>query len=106
MKTVEIKGWIFAKPATGWEGAGIKYEFSSFDYEAACARGACNEWRSYRKVVEHTIRIDVPDDIDPTALMLKALESERDDLRAAFQMKISEINDKISKLQALTFDPA
>lgn len=104
MKTIEIKGWIFARPESEWEGGGIKYEFSSFDYEAAAKRD--NHWRGYQKVVEHVVRADVPDDIDPTALMLKALEAERNNLREAFQMKLNEINDRIAKLQALTFDPA
>ena len=104
MKKIEIKGWIFAKPASEWEGGGIKYEFSTFDYEDAAKRD--NHWRGYQKLAEHVVRAEVPDDIDPTALMLRALEGERNDLRAAYQMKLNEINDRISKLQALPFSAA
>ncbi|NMV36950.1 hypothetical protein [Ralstonia insidiosa] len=103
MKTIEIKGWIFARPQQSWEGNGIQYEFSDFDYVKAAERTPNERWCAYRKLSEHTIRVDVPDDIDPVALMLQSLEAERSDLHRTYRMKLGEINERIGKLQALPF---
>lgn len=105
MKTIEIKGWIYARV---WDHSDrVEYEFSDRDYEAAAERGGqCADiYRQYKKLAEHVITAEVPD-VDVRATKLAALEAERTSLRAAFQMKINEINDRIAKLQALTFDPS
>ncbi|CAJ0710618.1 hypothetical protein ACPCHQ_11785 [Ralstonia thomasii] len=103
MKTIEIKGWIFAEP-NEWDGT-LQYKFSSIDYEAWAKNGDAHYGR-YTKVAEHTIVAEVKDDVDPAAAMIKALEAEREALRAAFTLKVASINEKISKLQALPFNSA
>lgn len=103
MQTVEIKGWIYAEPKEYWEGAELKYSFSTFDYEKWTQEGNSG-FSQYTKVAEHTIVADVRDDIDPTAAMLRALEAEKEGLRKAFNTKVAEINDRIAKLQALPFE--
>lgn len=104
MKTIEIKGWIFAEPKEAWEGDGLKYSFSTIDFEKWANEGM-RSYGKYVKVAEHTIVAEVRDDVDPTASMIHALNAEKDALRKAFNAKLEEINDRIAKLQALTFDP-
>lgn len=104
-KTIEIKGWIFVKPND--YGNKIDFEFSSYDYEAAVKRGyGATDWGKYKKVAEHTILAEVPDDIDPVSLKLAALEAERTELRAKFTVRIAEIEDQISKLTAIEYVPS
>lgn len=104
-RTIEIKGWIFAKPND--YGNKIDFEFSSYDYEAAAKRGyAGADWGSYKKVAEHTIVAEVPDDIDPVAMKLAALEAERTDLRAKYAARVAQIENEISKLTAIECAPA
>lgn len=102
MKTIEIKGWIFAEPKEVWEGTGLKYSFSICDYEK-WAKGGDSNFGMYTKVAEHTIVAEVRDDVDPTAAMIRALDAEKDSLRKEFNSKVARINDQIAKLQALPF---
>jgi len=105
MQTIEIKGWIFAKP-NGYTKR-IEFEFSSYDYEKAVKEGYnVSDWGSLKKIAEHTITVDVPDDIDPAALLIAGLEAERTKLRAEFTRRINDINDKIQSLQAIEYKPA
>ncbi|RIJ84976.1 hypothetical protein RSP822_18065 [Ralstonia solanacearum] len=105
MKTIELKGWIYALV---WDYSDhVSYEFSDRDYEALAARGGqfADIYVQYKKLEEHVITVDVPE-VDVHATKLAALETERTALRAAFQMKLNEINERISKLQALPFSAA
>ena len=104
MKTIEIKGWIFVEPKETWEGSGLKYSFSPNDYEKWAKEGDAS-FSKYTKVAEHTIVAEVRDDVDPTAAMIRSLEAEKEYLRKAFNGRVAQINDRIAKLQALTFDP-
>ncbi len=85
----------------------IDFEFSSFDYEAAVKRGSFNaeEWASYKKLVEHTVIVEVPDDLDPAALLVAGLEAENTKLRAECTRRINENNDKIRSLLAIEYTP-
>jgi hypothetical protein len=38
--------------------------------------------------------------------MIRALNAEKDHLRKECNAKVADINERIGKLQALTFDPA
>lgn len=104
-KTIELKGWIFGKVSHYSDK--IDYEFSEHDYEkwAREDRSAKNTWADYKKLVPHTVIVEVPD-FDARAVKLSALELERESLRAAFTVRLNEINDRIAKLQALTFEPS
>jgi hypothetical protein len=55
MKTIEIKGWIFAEPKEPWEGDGLKYHFSSIDYERWAKEGM-RGYGKYTKVAMTLIR--------------------------------------------------
>lgn len=100
MKTIQINGWIWAKPS--YDGRSVEYSFDDFDFEAAAKRGTAS-FGEYRKVCEHTVTAEVPNDFDPRQMRINQLEAERTELRAKFQMRLTEIQEEISKLNALPF---
>lgn len=59
------------------------------------------EHRTY--VGEQEIEIEVPDDYDPRAQKITALEKHKQKVMADYQKTLMEINDRISKLQALEY---
>ena len=59
---------------------------------------------SYRTFVcEQEIEIEVPDNYDPRPQKIAALEKEKQKIMADFQKSVDDINNKISKLQAISF---
>lgn len=52
------------------------------------------------------IEVDIPDDFDPTARQIAALEEKKRKAADAYHGMVAEINQQISKLQALTFEGA
>jgi hypothetical protein len=49
------------------------------------------------------IEIDVPDSYDPTAQKIAALEEHKKQVMANYQKTVNEINERISKLQAIEY---
>ena len=49
------------------------------------------------------IEIDVPDDYDPRAQQVAALEALKQKVMADYHKSVTEINDRISKLLALEY---
>ncbi|AST86247.1 hypothetical protein CIG66_07125 [Ralstonia pseudosolanacearum] len=96
MKTIEIKGHIFLRNTR----YGIEPNFTFFGFDASQTDP------DYIKVCDHTINAEVPDDFDPREAQIASLEKQREKVRAELGRRITEINDQIAKLQALTFDPA
>jgi hypothetical protein len=60
-----------------------------------------SEHRTY--VGEQEIEIDVPEDYDPRAQKIAALEKHKQKVMADYQKTVMEINERISKLQALEY---
>jgi hypothetical protein len=54
-------------------------------------------------VCEQEVEIEVPDDYDPRAQQIAALEERKRKVMAEYQKTVNEINDNISKLQALEY---
>ena len=52
-------------------------------------------------VKEHSITFDVPNDFDPRPQQVKALEAEREKVRAEMSARITEINGRIQSLLAI-----
>ena len=59
------------------------------------------EHRTY--VGEQEIEIEVPDDYDPRAQKIAALERHKLKVMADYQKAVTEINERISKLQAIEY---
>jgi len=75
-----------------WETEG---KFVPFAYQ--------HESDHYTFVCEQDIELEVPDNYDPRAQQIVALKEKRQKVMADFQKSVTEINDQISKLQALEY---
>ena len=71
-----------------------KGEFQVFSFKLDDA-----EHRTY--VGEQEIEIEVPDNYDPRAQQIAALEKQKQKVMADYQKMVTEINERISNLQAL-----
>jgi len=78
-----------------WEGQG--------EYQVIYAKIDDDKYRTYVGMQE--IEIDVPDDYDPRAQQIVALEKQKTKITAEFQKSLTEINRSIGELQALEFTP-
>jgi len=76
-----------------WEKEG-RFELFSVKLDDA-------EFRTY--ACSQEIEIDVPADYDPRAQQIAALEKLKQEAIVDFQKSVDEINEKISKLQALEY---
>lgn len=73
-----------------------KGEFQVFSFKLDDA-----EHRTY--VGEQEIEIEVPDNYDPRAQQIAALEKQKQKVMADYQKMVTEINERISNLQALEY---
>ena len=60
-----------------------------------------SEYQIY--VGEQEIEIEVPDNFDPRAQKIAALEKQKVRVMADYQKTVDQINDRISKLQAIEY---
>lgn len=74
------------------------FEFNKYDFKS-------NEYEDYATVRPMGIEIDVPDDFDPTADLIAGLEKLKQSKRAELARELIELDDRISKLQALPMAP-
>ena len=51
------------------------------------------------------VEIEIPDDFDPAPGQVAALEKQKLEALATYQRAVAEINDRLSKLQAIEFAP-
>ena len=74
-----------------WEDKGeylvYSHKFDDTDYRA--------------HICEQEIEIEVPDDFDPRAQQIAALEKQKQKVMAEYQKTVTEINERINKLQAI-----
>ena len=76
-----------------WQEAG--------EYQVMYAKLSDDEYRTY--VGSQEIEIDVPDDYDPRAQKVAALEEKKKRAMADYQKTVTDINERISRLQALEY---
>jgi hypothetical protein len=76
-----------------WDDKG-EFEVFSFKFDD-------DDHRTY--VGEQEIEIEVPDGYDPRAQQIAALQRQRGKVMADYQKTVDDINEKISKLQALEY---
>jgi len=60
-----------------------------------------DDHRTY--VGSQEVEVEVPDDYDPRAQQVVALEKKKQKAMADYQRTVDEINEQISKLQAITY---
>jgi hypothetical protein len=76
-----------------WDEKG-RFEVFTFKFDD-------NDYRTY--VCEQEIEIEIPNDYDPRAQQIAALEKQKKKAMAEYQNTLTEINEKINKLQALEY---
>jgi hypothetical protein len=101
MATIERKGWLFMV---------YSHDFANEDYMQQWRP----DWRPYKPddneervcIGEHTLVVDVPENFDPIPKQVAALEAKKREALEKYQQEVSSINERLSKLQAITFEPA
>jgi hypothetical protein len=79
-----------------------KYEWDEEgQFEVLSFKADDDNYRTY--VCEQQIEIDVPEDYDPRAQKIAALEKQKQKVMAEYQKTVTEINERISKLQAIAY---
>ena len=76
-----------------WEEEG-KYSFYSI-------KVGDTDYQTY--VGSQEMEIEVPDNYDPTAQQIAALQKEKEKAQEEFSKKVASINERISKLQAIEY---
>jgi hypothetical protein len=71
------------------------------NYEVFSFRAENTEQRTY--VCDQEIEIEVPDNYDPRAQKIAALQAKKEKIMADYQKTVTEINTRISKLQAIEY---
>jgi hypothetical protein len=80
----------------------VKYEWDKEGtYQLWFAKVADDDSRTY--IGEQEVEVEVPDNYDPRPKQIAALEKQRQKVMADYQKTVTEINDRISKLQALEY---
>ena len=92
MKTISIPMYVyFDKYSWDTEGYYSAYSFKLDDTES----------RTF--VCQQDVEFKVPENYDPTAQKIAALEAEKEKAHLAFTKSVTSINERISKLQALEY---
>jgi hypothetical protein len=60
-----------------------------------------DDTRTY--IGEQQIEVDVPDNYDPRAQQIAALQKRRGEVMAEYQKTVDDINERINKLQAIEY---
>ena len=76
-----------------WEDEG-RFEVFSFKFDD-------DDSRTY--VGEQEVEVEVPDNYDPRAQQIAALEKQKQKVMADYQNMVTEINARISNLQAIEY---
>lgn len=71
------------------------------DYSVHSFKMSDTEHRTY--VGEQEIEIEIPDNYDPRAQKIAVLEKHKQKVMADYQKTVTEINERISKLQAIEY---
>lgn len=91
---MKIKTTVYVYYSTySWQETG--------EYQVMYAQLKDDEFRTF--VCTQEIEIEVPDNYDPTAQKLAALQKEKEKAQEEFSRKVASINERISKLQAIEF---
>lgn len=93
MATVQIKGFVHVSADADMHG-NPHYTFFTFD--------ATGSAMGYVLVGPAEFTYEVPDTFSPTAAAVAALQAERDKAARDFADTVRRIDERISKLQALT----
>jgi len=92
MKKITIPMYVYFNKYH-WEDKGT--------YSAHSFRASDTEVMTF--VSQQDVEFEVPENYDPTAQKIAALEAEKEKAQLAFTKSVTSINERISKLQALEY---
>ena len=99
MKKIFINGFVHVSPATPWDADGQpKFTFFNFD--------ASGNELGYVMVGPASFEYELPNGWNPVTAEVAGLEAKKAAALDAYQKSVAAINDRLSKLQALTNDTA
>lgn len=101
-KEIKIRGFVHCRKADEWnDSQNIRegYEYVFWRWEDMTDQG-------YILVGPAETTVTPPEGFDPTPGTIAALEDKKRELEAKFSEDVARINAEISKLQALTYEPA
>jgi hypothetical protein len=95
-----VKGFMFMEFEYDWEDFSIERQWRP-------------RWLPFKAddsadrvfIKEMSVEFDIPDDFDPIPKQVAALEAEKREALAEYQSKVASINERLSKLQAITYTP-
>jgi hypothetical protein len=101
MATQTVKGYMFMELEADWAHGDWDQKWWP-------------RWKEYKPdenekrvfIREMDITFDLPADFDPIPRAVAALEAEKREAMAEYQRKVAAINERLSKLQAITYEVA
>jgi len=98
MKTITMNGWIQCKPASRFDDDAINgYVFRFWNYKDMKGSG-------YAMVTPHVMTCEVPDNFNPNGQFVEALEAKKKEIQAELQKRITDIQEEINKLTAISYE--
>lgn len=95
MTKVKIKGFVHVR--TGYNDSNVRYyEFFQTDMSGHDGFGLC--------VGPAEFEYEPPADFNPVAVEIAALEKRKAEALRVYSEMVTQLNDRISKLQAITYD--
>ena len=100
MKTITIEGFAYCMPAESYQVDradvfdGFKFDFAMADMSTLGGK--------YINAGTSKLIITLPENFDPRDGAVKALEKQKQQIKAEFQARITEIERQISQFQAIT----
>lgn len=94
-KTITIEGGVYLNTATLNWNAEPNYMFLPGDLKL---------FNEYQPVAPYTITVEAPAGYDHRTEAVKALEAQRQEIRAKFEATMTEIASQIAKLTAIGYE--
>lgn len=91
-----------------------QYVFMSYEWDDAYTEKAWRPtiWRFKPDddadrvfIAERMFTVEIPDDFDPVPRQVAALEAQKREAMNAYLAKVADINERLSKLQAIEYAP-
>lgn len=73
------------------------YYFTASDFSTSA---------NFIKVIDVSFDVQIPDDFDPVPKVIASLTEQKRQLRLKLAAELADLDDRISKLSALTFEAA
>jgi hypothetical protein len=104
---------MLTNPARVFLGASMKVKTALYVYHSQYPWQDQPEFRAFNYKIDDTVHLTlvgeqevelhIPDEYDPRAQKIAALEKQKQKIMADYQKSVTEINDRISNLQALEY---